>query len=349
MIRGRMKHLRGSFVAASTVGRRMVSLCVNSVVLCASVVKIFGKVFTTEARRLHGGPQRWTSSQIPTEGEGVKNLNAMLYPQLAAVLLCGAALKYFYSTASVNQLRWILAPTTFLVELVIGAKFQFESHAGYMSSDHTFLIAASCSGVNFLLTAFLMLALGKLWRDRSRKIAWTFIPLSALVAYAATLVANTVRISTALRLHRSPSDLNWLSPDQLHRFEGVFIYFGFLLLLYVASEWLGGIASQSSSRSGGAHGAFSLTKAVIFPLVIYYATTLGIPLVNGAYRQGADFWEHSLFVVLTPLIVVLPVVTFKLIQGRESNQQRSQHGPVLIHTGLQPGDRGLSGERTVET
>src|SRR5262249_20942404 len=56
--------------------------------------------------------------------------------QLALLLVFAAALKYFYSTASVNQLRWILAPTTRMVEIVTGDRFQFESHAGYINSNH---------------------------------------------------------------------------------------------------------------------------------------------------------------------------------------------------------------------
>ena len=133
--------------------------------------------------------------------EATWNRNA----QLVVVLLCALTLKLYYSTASANQLRWILAPTTVLVELVSGTPFEFESHAGYITSDRSFVIAASCAGVNFLITAFLMLSLRKLWRDRSRNppvnVAWKFIPAAALFAYLATLVANTVRISTALRLH----------------------------------------------------------------------------------------------------------------------------------------------------
>ena len=67
--------------------------------------------------------------------------------KLLAILLGALALKHFYSTASVNELRWILAPTTLLVELVSGRAFNFEMHAGYMSSDRSFLIASSCAGV----------------------------------------------------------------------------------------------------------------------------------------------------------------------------------------------------------
>ena len=45
--------------------------------------------------------------------------------KLLAILLGALALKHFYSTASVNELRWILAPTTLLVELVSGRTFNF--------------------------------------------------------------------------------------------------------------------------------------------------------------------------------------------------------------------------------
>ena len=79
--------------------------------------------------------------------------------QLVIVLLCAVVVKLYYSTTGVNQLRWILAPTTFVVELISGSRFEFESYAGYMSSDRKFLIAASCAGVNFLITSFLMLSL----------------------------------------------------------------------------------------------------------------------------------------------------------------------------------------------
>ena len=237
--------------------------------------------------------------------------------QFIAVVLSALTLKLYYSTASVNQLRWILAPTTVLVEFVSSTQFKFESHAGYMSSDHSFVIAASCAGVNFLITSFLMLSLRKLWRDRSRNIMWKFIPAAALIAYLATLVANTVRISTALLLNRTPPDISWLSPNQLHRFEGIFIYFGFLLLLFMVSERMSsentsGLPSRADSPRGN-HGLF---RQSFFPLLVYYATMLGIPLANGAYRQGADFWEHSLFVLLTPLLLILPLATFRFCREK---------------------------------
>lgn len=252
------------------------------------------------------------------------------YAQLFVVLLCAFTLKVHYSTSSVNQLRWILAPTTFLVELATGSRFQFESHAGYVSSDHSFVIAASCAGVNFLITSFLMLSLRALWRNHSevpsRSLGWRFIPVVALVSYVATLVTNTVRISTAVRLHGTPHEIGWLSGNQLHRFEGIFIYFGFLLLLFMVSETTYRARSARHPTARHSEKRFSLFRQSLFPLLVYYATTLGMPLANGAFREGANFWEHSLFVLLIPLLLIIPLKIFHL--ARASLPERIRNRPV---------------------
>ncbi|HKB68916.1 MAG TPA: exosortase K [Pyrinomonadaceae bacterium] len=222
--------------------------------------------------------------------------------QVVVVLLVALGLKQYYSTVSANQLRWILAPTTMLVSLVSGESFQFESYAGYITSDHTFVIAAACAGVNFLITAFLMLSLQKLWVGQAAQVSWRVIPTAAFVAYLATLVANAVRITIALQLQRTPPQIAGLSRGELHRFEGIFVYFGFLLLLFLISERG---PTKNTSR------ALSLS---VFPLLIYYLTTLGIPLANSAYRQrlvAGDFREHFVFVLLTPLIFIVPIAAFR--------------------------------------
>jgi exosortase K len=171
--------------------------------------------------------------------------------QILLVFVGAFALKLHYSTASADQLRWILAPTTALVELVSGVSFEFESHAGYISRERGFLIAGSCAGVNFLITAFLMLSMMNLLGDRSKNVAWRLIPTAAVAAYLTTLVANGARITTALSLRRSQSEVGYnigMNPDQIHRFEGVFIYFGFLLLLFAAGEKMSAEETSNPSR-----------------------------------------------------------------------------------------------------
>jgi exosortase K len=244
--------------------------------------------------------------------------------QVAVVIFGAIALKQFYALASANQLRWILGPTTFLVELVTGSRFAFESHAGYLSNDGSFVIAGSCAGVNFLITAFLMLALRKLWQDRSA--AWISILQAALLAYATTLVANTVRISTAISLRHTALEIGGFSRSQLHRGEGIVIFFGFLLLLFLLSEKL--VVSTRERESdlyegkvsyGSQHPerSRSLLRQAAFPLLLYYATTLGIPLANACLRTGPaapGLWEHVVFVLLTPLLFIPPVAVFRSLK-----------------------------------
>jgi len=224
------------------------------------------------------------------------------------VLLIAGGLKAYYSYANVNDLVWVLTPTTFLVELVSGETFTFESYAGYMSSDHSFLIAASCSGVNFLITAFVMLSLVKLWKEHSKMPLWKLIPVTLGVAYVSTILANAVRIVVALQLHRMGPEMVWVNPEQLHRFEGIFIYFGFLLFLFIVCE---GLHRTDTPRS---RNRKSILRRSFLPLMIYWLITLGIPLGNGAYRQGTGFWEHFLFVLFTPLILVLPLAVLEYLR-----------------------------------
>jgi exosortase K len=230
--------------------------------------------------------------------------NREKWAKIAAALSVAAAIKAYYSAASVDGLRWVLAPTTFLVELVTGENFTYENHAGYMSDDQSFLIAGSCSGVNFLIAAFVLLAFIRIWRDEA--------PGWSSLAYLATLAANTVRIAVAVRIHRMDHDLIWVNPDDLHRLEGIFVYFGFLLLIFVLSE------SGVKADERGSRDRFAFLRRASLPLLIYWATTLGVPLALGAWRQGTDFWEHFLFVAVTPLILMLPLLLFRGLKARRT-------------------------------
>jgi exosortase K len=220
-----------------------------------------------------------------------QKITARLIAQSIVVLVCAYTLKQYYSTASADQLRWILLPTTACVELLSGESFEFESHSGYISANHSFLIAASCAGVNFLLTAFLMLSIRNLLFDSRKKRSWAFIPSSLLAAYFVTLLANTIRILLAMQLQQMDLRIGFLDPDQLHRLEGIFVYFLFLSLLFLISD------RPSRENNQG------LKRQWLLPLIVYYATMVGIPLVNGAYRRTNNFWEYAIVVLMVPLVL----------------------------------------------
>ncbi len=122
-----------------------------------------------------------------------------------------------------------------------------------------------------------------------------------------------------------PLEISWLSGNQLHRFEGIFIYFGFLLLLFIVSEKMScENTSGLSPTAAGPRDDRGLFRQSFFPLLVYYVTTLGIPLANGAYRLGSaapDFGEHLLFVLLTPLLLILPLATFRFCRNTFLNHK----------------------------
>jgi hypothetical protein len=94
-----------------------------------------------------------------------------------------------------------------------------------------------------------------------------------------------------------------MSPPQLHRVQGIIVYFGFLMILFVLSENLSSAPGQRLWQS-------------FLPLFAYYATVLGIPMVNGGFQFSSGFMNHAVFVVLIPLILIVPVTAFRIYRQR---------------------------------
>jgi exosortase K len=161
---------------------------------------------------------------------------------VAAVALGAAwALKAFYSAATFDQLRWLLAPTVSLVRAVTGVPFELEPHLGYLSHDPPFLVAPVCAGVNFLVVAFVSLCLGMAPGCSGVHSRVALVLGSAPAAYAATVVANATRIALAVRLHDAGAVPGPLSPAQLHCALGVAVYFPFLLALFALATRAAGV------------------------------------------------------------------------------------------------------------
>lgn len=158
---------------------------------------------------------------------------------LFAVALASAyAMKRSYSVASAEELRWLLAPTTWLVERITGEPFAREAGAGFVAERLPLVIAPACAGVNFLIASFLTLSFGFVPRLHAitTKLAW--LAATPFLACAATLLANTARIAVAVGLERHGIRIPALSHSEAHRALGVVVYLGGLWLSYSLAERL---------------------------------------------------------------------------------------------------------------
>ncbi len=152
----------------------------------------------------------------------------------ALVLAIIVALKQYYRGATADELSWILAPTAWLVSAITDVPFVFEAGTGWFSQEEMFAIAPECAGVHFMLAAFLTLSLVALSRLRDTASALMAIALSLVLAYAATLMVNALRIAVALRADTAGSFA--FDGHALHRAQGIAVFFSALIALYWVAE-----------------------------------------------------------------------------------------------------------------
>jgi exosortase K len=199
---------------------------------------------------------------------------------VAAAVAIALGLKLHYAHASADELRWILAPTTWLVETLSGVRFTYEPGSGYLSREHMFLIEKPCAGVNFLVAAivmsgFVVAGLGVLK-----------LVLAISLSYVTAIVANAARITGALFIARS---------HEAHRIEGVLVYFVALLGLSILL----------------CPGTLRRARAYVLPLLSYYAVALVVPWLHGGVPL-----EHTVVVTVIPIAVLGCVVAAVAVTAR---------------------------------
>lgn len=225
-------------------------------------------------------------------------------------------LKLHYSVATGSDLQWILLPTAGLVEAVSGIPFEPEAQAGLISKDFGLILIPACAGVNFLITAFCILAFSNLHRIGSARGKLLWIGISAAAVYFLTVGVNAIRIIGAAHLYRADIYSGWATQERMHRIWGATLYFLFLLPVYPVGEraarWLG--VREGRERPPGAaqpydHGRLIRGFAIVFAW--YILVVIGIPVLNSAWKGNPpQFVEHcatilALWIVLLPLFFLI--------------------------------------------
>jgi len=169
---------------------------------------------------------------------GPDKVRATGFTVILGALLIAWALKRHYSDARADDLLWILTPTARLVGGVCGATFTLVPGEGYFAREQLFLIGKACAGVNFMIAAFVMLVWAFVRHARSLRTVLGVLGLCLVAGYAAALVVNTVRIAIAMWLAGHPAMLSAFAAAEVHRVEGIVVYFGGLVGLYETARWL---------------------------------------------------------------------------------------------------------------
>lgn len=227
-----------------------------------------------------------------------KNLVIYISAIIAVVVI-----KMYYRTADSEQLFWILAPTTKWVQILSGISFEKIVQVGYVSHEYRFIIAPSCSGVRFLLIAFIMMVFTFTSRMDSlrKKIYW--LGFSAIFSYIATIFVNGIRITVSIYLPLVLADREilpaWITAEQLHTVIGTTVYFSMLFAVY----YLAGRLCKTVQKSAA--------KRFLVPTFWYFTMVLGIPAIGRLYRgDWTGFWQYT---VLVTGVCALIALSFWLI------------------------------------
>jgi exosortase K len=226
-------------------------------------------------------------------------------PQLAGLAIAVVLVivgKQYFRTATADDLRWLLAPTAKCVSVLTGSHFVHTTGVGYVDRDVHFVIAPVCAGLNFMLAAILALALGWFAGMQSWRALGERVVAVVGVAYAATIIVNTLRISLSIETHAG---------GELHRIEGVLVYLGGLCAVYGAARRLDDPAAIRGARW------------LAIPVAAYLAITLLLPLAHGAAARP-EFAAHAMWVLAGCAVVALAVwVANNRVTSRVSDRGKS--------------------------
>lgn len=142
------------------------------------------------------------------------------------MLVAALGLKWWYRTASTEQLGFILRPVSALVGLLTNSASTYSTEDGFTFPALAIRIDRSCSGVNFLIITLASFAVLILRRPDGGCARPFLLLLAVPIAYVVAVVANTSRIISTLFLQR----FDLLAAPRAHEAFGAFVFIGFLLL-----------------------------------------------------------------------------------------------------------------------
>lgn len=226
----------------------------------------------------------------------------------ALVLVAAYLLKDYYSSATSEDLSWIIGPTALVVELFTSLSFSPEPSYGWVDVAHNVVIAPVCAGVNFLIIAFCMSSFQILRKKHSPIALTTGIIFAGIASYPLTILANAVRIVLAVTLFRLDVYNQWLTPEMVHRVAGIVVYY---LLLCIYSRGIDFCFSGKNNYRLMREHLIRKQALLLVPLFWYLLLSVGVPFANNALRTDPElFLRHA--ATVAAVTVVLTLIIYKV-------------------------------------
>ncbi len=220
----------------------------------------------------------------------------------SALMIVAVLLKYHYSTATPQQLRWILSPTAAAVGICQGDSYSWETGEGYVTKDKKTIIAPACAGINFLIIVFCITSFKLLPLSVSRREIIANLLFGMAASYIMTIIVNTVRITTASMLFRS--SYTFLSGSTAHRIHGTLIFISMLFLYELFLRRLMPVKIKGGRK---------------FVLLNYAVITLVIPICLGFVKgYSKDFPLHMITILCTACVITVLTEVFSRFYRKEA-------------------------------
>lgn len=223
-------------------------------------------------------------------------------------------MKYLYSTASCAELDIILAPTARWVTFISGIDFIKQVDVGYINHNIRFIIAPSCSGVQFMLITFAALFFPFVHRMNSVKGGFYWLAGSYMFSYPFTVFVNGIRIMLSIYIPLYFNKWNihtyWLTSERLHTIIGTIVYVVSLLAVYPLAGLISKSRENTTAKMLGTFPDklfFKMIYRFVPPMLCYFSVTLVIPFLCNARQNGINkFIDYATLIssVCFPIILV---------------------------------------------
>jgi exosortase K len=146
-------------------------------------------------------------------------------------------LKFSFTFSDNNDLAFLLKPTDKLVGLLTASTSVYLADHGYYHDKLNIVIDKSCSGFNFMLLCFLMLAFLALKFFDRHLHKMLAIPITLFCGVLLTIFVNASRIFVSIIIQNHTRHFP-VNEDLVHETIGIVTNLSFLILAYCGIEKL---------------------------------------------------------------------------------------------------------------